>query len=272
MNAAGDDRWRRRKLAKNRRDDGIARLEPAAFEALVATYYRAQGYAVERVGHGGAHYDGGIDLKLRRGTEYIVVQCKRYNAEQVTHNVGHELIGVMCTQGATGAIVVNSGEFTDYARESALGDKRLVLVDGDEVRRWFPDLAVPLERAAPEWIPVNAGPSGRVRGAGKIGEGTKLALAIALLAAFVLWQWARPHRVPLAVPAVPAVPPTLLVRTEARPEQIASALPSGAKSEPQGSVKAEMTAKELAEWKRRNAESMRILQESTPEIELSPTQ
>lgn len=56
-----------------------------------------------------------------------MVQCKRDNASQVIHNVGHELIGVMCTEGATGAIVVNSGEYTRYVLDSVRGDRRLTL-------------------------------------------------------------------------------------------------------------------------------------------------
>jgi len=139
----------------------LAQLSPADFEAKVADHYRRQGYHVERVGHGGAHYDGGIDLKLRRGDEYIVVQCKRENAYQVTHNVGHELIGVMCTQGATGAILVNSGEFTEAARRSAQREPRLQLVDGDEVRRWLPELAA--AATEPVWEPIGAARGGQRR-------------------------------------------------------------------------------------------------------------
>src|SRR5690606_33439390 len=106
-------RWRNGLTRVTRRhDDALARLDPFEFESLIAEHYRRQGYDVERVGHAGTHFDGGIDLKLRRGDEYIVVQCKRETAYKVPHNVGHELIGVMCTQGATGAIVVSIGEFT----------------------------------------------------------------------------------------------------------------------------------------------------------------
>lgn len=262
------DGWQR---VVNPRDDKLARLDPGAFEALVATHYRELGYEVERIGHGGAHFDGGIDLKLRRGAEYIVVQCKRENVRQVTHNVGHELIGVMCTQGATSAIVVNAGEFTPYARESARGDRRLTLVDGDEVRRWFPDLAVPAPKPAPEWIPVGDGPSGRVAASRSGSEGIKLIGALLALAALALWQCSRPEpirHVPIkADRALPAVRAPSAVGARAA---IATHRGETAAAEAHVPVIHEPTAEQLAEWKRRNEESMEILRDSTPEIELTP--
>jgi hypothetical protein len=127
------------KRNRTRRDDALARVDPTRFEALIAEHYRTQGWSVEHVGadHAGTDHDGGIDLKLRRADEYLVVQCKRWNANQVTHNAVHELIGVMITQGATGAVVVTCGEFTRAALDAALREPRMQLVDGDTVRRWI---------------------------------------------------------------------------------------------------------------------------------------
>ncbi|MET0936711.1 MAG: restriction endonuclease, partial [Luteibacter sp.] len=109
------------------------------FERLIGEHYASRGYRVEHSGTGasGTHrkYDGGIDLKLFRGDEYIVVQCKRENVFQVTHNVVHELIGVMHTQGATGAIVVNAGEYSVAAKEAAAKFPQVELIDGLALRR-----------------------------------------------------------------------------------------------------------------------------------------
>ncbi len=259
-------RWHKgRRPVRNRRNDRLARLHPAAFEAQVAEHYRRQGYEVERVGHGGAHFDGGIDLKLRRGSEYIVVQCKRENAYQVTHNVGHELIGVMCTQGATGAIVVTSGEFTDAARSSAQREPRLTLVDGDEVRRWFPELAS--EACEPVWEPVAEGrgaPSHRSRRRRRNeGDGAKVAVAMTFLVALMLWQCSRPDaRISQshAPTRPPAQPPRALPAVQAAPP---AATPQPAPDTAEPSVSME-------EWERRNRESMEILRETTPEIDLAP--
>lgn len=102
----------------------------------MADYYRGHGWEVEHVGTGGtgSHFDGGIDLKLRRPSEYVVVQCKHWNAKQVPHNAVHELLGIMVSEGATGAILATSGEFTRYARESAAKGGHVQLIDGDALR------------------------------------------------------------------------------------------------------------------------------------------
>lgn len=254
----------------HRRKDKLAQLDPAAFETLIGQHYSQLGYSVERVGHGGCHFDGGIDLKLRRGDEYIVVQCKRENAYQVTHNVGHELLGVMCTQGATGAIVVNTGEFTDAARKSALGDGRLTLVDGNDVRRWFPELAAPSE--VRKWEAVALDDAIDRRRARRRGDvGLKFGSALAVLAGLLVWQCSRPD------PARYAGPRPVRVEPVARPLATPAMRPAPsandqgrAPAETQNGIVREPSAEELAEWKRRNAESMEILSESTPEIELAP--
>ncbi len=63
------------------------------WKALLADHYRGQGWQVEHVGTGGsgARFEGGIDLKLRRSNEYVLDQCKHWNARQMPHNAVHEL-------------------------------------------------------------------------------------------------------------------------------------------------------------------------------------
>lgn len=122
---------------RKRVDDWLSRLKPTAFETLLADYFRDKGYRVEHVGAQarGQRFDGGIDLKLHRDNDYIIVQCKNWKASQVTHNAMHELLGVMLTQRATGAVVVTSGEFSAHAITSAAEDRRMRLIDGVELRR-----------------------------------------------------------------------------------------------------------------------------------------
>src|SRR6478672_7836591 len=69
------------KLVKHRRDDALARTDWADVERLLAAYYRRAGYDVEHCGTGGSRqqFDGGVDLRLRRGEEVILVQCKHWN-------------------------------------------------------------------------------------------------------------------------------------------------------------------------------------------------
>lgn len=124
------------KPVARRRDDALARVGWDQLETLLASWYRSEGYQVEHVGTGAgtARFDGGIDLKLRRGEQFIVVQCKHWNAMKVPHNAVHELLGLMVNHGATGAILATSGEFTKAAIEAAQKLGHVQLIDGDELR------------------------------------------------------------------------------------------------------------------------------------------
>lgn len=124
------------KNVRTRRTDALTQVPWDQLESLLAVYYRGQGYAVDTCGTGasGARFDGGIDLKLRKDDSYILVQCKHWNAKQVPHNDVHQLIGVMVNEGATGAILVTSGEFTRAAIEAATKQGHVQLVDGDDLR------------------------------------------------------------------------------------------------------------------------------------------
>src|SRR5690606_22588820 len=126
------------KSVRNRRDDALSRIGWDRLESLLAEHYRQEGYQVEHVGTGGSgrrrRFDGGIDLKLRKDDAYVLVQSKHWNVYQVTHNAVHELLGLMVNEGATGAILVTSGEFTRAAIEAATRHGHVQLVDGDGLR------------------------------------------------------------------------------------------------------------------------------------------
>lgn len=132
---------------RHRHDDALSRVTWGAFEHMVAEHFRRLGYRVEHTGTGDGHRvtDGGIDLKLHREHELIVVQCKHWNSFQVPHNDVHQLIGVMHTVGATGAIVVTSGEFTTAAIEAAAKFRHIRLIDGKTIRATLGPVAEPLE-------------------------------------------------------------------------------------------------------------------------------
>lgn len=131
------------KNVRTRRTEALTHVGWERLESLLAVYYRGQGYAVDHCGTGatGAQFDGGIDLKLRKDDAYILVQCKHWNAKQVPHNDVHQLLGLMVNEGATGAILVTSGEFTRAAIEAAAKQGHVQLVDGKEngVRVTYPD-------------------------------------------------------------------------------------------------------------------------------------
>lgn len=150
------------KPVRHRWNDAIALMDPHEFERLIADHYRRQGFRVEHVGTGGSksRYDGGIDLKLYRDDEYIIVQCKRHTAMQVAHNDVHQFLGIMHTERATGAIFVNSGEYTSAALSKLQGIANFQMIDGHELRRMVNPLPEPSIRSDDpdaRWRPGHAG-------------------------------------------------------------------------------------------------------------------
>jgi len=119
------------------------------FERLVGEAFRMRGFAVTETG---GVADGGIDLKLRRGSESFLVQCKQWRATAVPVTVLRELYGVMTAEGAAGGFVVTCGRFTRDAQLFAQG-RNIELIDG-------PALAVMIEKAwkAPQTVPPHSKP------------------------------------------------------------------------------------------------------------------
>lgn len=253
------------KNVRNRRDDTLTRVGWDRLETMLADYYRAQGWSVDHVGTGSGRtrFDGGIDLKLRKDGEYVLVQCKHWNAKQVTHNAVHELLGIKVNENAAGAIVVTSGEFTQAAKEAATRLGHVQLIDGDALRAMLgPQLEgmasimpPPLPRASTHYRnrkrkpPADRGPLlvGALIGAALV------CYAVYRLLTFPFFS----HRIEVDLPQrvqpvaqspktarVPVEKPAISPTTEQSP-----VLEKG------------MTGAELEEWKRKNDESMRILEE-----------
>lgn len=155
------------KNAGHRYDDALSRIGWAELERLLATYYREVGWWVEHTGTGGAgaKFDGGVDLRIRRDAQVVLVQCKHWNAKQVPHNAVHELSGLMVNEGATGAILVSSGEFTPEAIEAAQKHGHVKLIDGETLRGMLGPLAEPEPPAGATPAPESesAKPPGSVR-------------------------------------------------------------------------------------------------------------
>lgn len=286
--------WKRYGLkpVRNRRDDALARIDPPGFERLMADYFRRQGYTVEHVGTGGrvSRYDGGIDLKLYRDGEYTVVQCKRENAYQVTHNVMHELLGVMLTERATKAIVINTGEFTNAAWQKAAHEPRVQLVDGNRLREMLasePGLAPKPEPIPPKmWggeLPANdlVLPPRRIvarrrKPATFKFEVELIKLVFCIVALIALWQCSR--RVSeLIRPSRSGVERTQEARQVApSPQTLATPTPTPMPAIPARSVVVETqtppavrpqpTPEELRREQRRTEEAMKVIEATTPEM------
>ena len=111
---------------------GVADLSWQEFELVIGEFYRRQGYAVTVCSGDGA--DGGIDLRLERGGDLVLVQCKHWKVYKVSAPAVRELFGVMVAENATRAILVTTGKFTRDARDFAEG-KALELIEGAELER-----------------------------------------------------------------------------------------------------------------------------------------
>jgi restriction system protein len=103
------------------------------FERLVCEAYRRRGYVAEVVGSESG--DGGIDVRLNRGSELALVQCKHWRSTQVGVAVVRELLGVVASEAATTGIVVTSGVFTKDAEEFAARNPQIALIDGEALAR-----------------------------------------------------------------------------------------------------------------------------------------
>lgn len=119
-------------VADDRSGETLRGMSWRDFERLTGEAFRLRGYEVTETGGGGA--DGGIDLKLRRGDEIFLVQCKHWKAYKVSVGIVRELYGAMAADGATGGFVVTSGVFTDQARAFTRG-RNVELIDGPALRR-----------------------------------------------------------------------------------------------------------------------------------------
>jgi len=111
----------------------LARLTWQDFEHLLAEHYRAQGYRVEH--HAPATslktLAAGVDLRLTRGNESVILQCKHWDALEVEVQEVNELLSVMLNEAATKGILVTRGRFSTEAINVQRRQPRLQLMDGD---------------------------------------------------------------------------------------------------------------------------------------------
>ena len=125
-------RRKKRLLDRQRNLDSIRDLHWRQFEELVAEAFRRDGYAViENVGVGA---DGGVDIRLRKGGESYLVQCKHWRKQRIGVATVREMFGVLVDESARGVFVVCSGTFTADAVRFAKG-KPIHLVNGDTLMK-----------------------------------------------------------------------------------------------------------------------------------------
>ncbi|OOG51540.1 restriction endonuclease [Rhodanobacter sp. C01] len=240
-------RSRRQLLDKQTGIDSLRQMNWRQFEQLTGEAFRRQGYAIEETGLGGA--DGGIDLILRRNGQITLVQCKQWQNRQVGVTVVREMYGLLMHHKAATVKIVALGDYTTDARRFAQG-KPIELIHGGELISTVRSLQTSKAQAAgPMDSPLALG-------------GSMLAslLVIGVLASGT--SVAPPNAIPSPAATRPAA-----VRLQAPMSRPAPATPS---AHPQATIymSDSQDAAQLREWKKQNAESMKILEKTTKEVPL----
>lgn len=257
---------------KTRWNDELAQVSWSQFEKLLAEYYAGRGYRVEHVGTGAtaSKFDGGIDLKLFKDGKYTVVQCKHWNVKQVPHNEVHQLIGIMVTEKADSGILVTSGEFTKAAHQAAAKHGVIELVDGNGLRSMLGSkistLTIMPNSSSKRRgkVPVNSVSASFIV---KVVLPVLIAIVMYIFIKSTLTSAAQDLQKNLSVKPKLHAESSILKPSKAEPEPELSKVKTIespiAEIAPAEKV---MTPDQLREWEKKNAESMKILEESTPDI------
>lgn len=244
-------RARRRKLLDSQTDiDSLREMSWRQFEQMAGEAFRRQGYVIEETGLGGA--DGGIDLVLRKNGQITLVQCKQWQNRQVGVKVVREMFGLLWHHGAAAVKIVALGDYTADAYRFAQG-KPIELIHGGAL------IAT-----------VHSVQSGKAHVTRPTDS--MLALITSMVASLLVIAALSPAAtipLPLAIPlpvtspvtSPPMARPTLAAAPRARATPLTTQQPVIYASDPQ-------TDAALREWKKRNAESMRILEKTTKEMPL----
>jgi len=244
-------RSRRRQLLDRQTSiDSLRQMSWRQFEQLAGEAFRRQGYAVEETGLGGA--DGGIDLILRKDGKTTLVQCKQWQNWQVGVKVVREMYGLLMHHQAAAVKIVALGDYTSEARRFAQG-KPIELIHGGELIATVQSLQ-----------------KNKVRTTSPMD--TPLALCGSIVASLLLiaalsssTTTAPPPADAANVVAAPAV-----IQAAYRPQPAYIPRPAVVPPHAQATIYASESQNdaELREWKKRNAESMKILEKTTKEMPL----
>jgi restriction system protein len=241
-------RGRRQLLDSQTGIDSLRHMSWRQFEQLTGEAFRHQGYAIEETGLGGA--DGGIDLILRKNGQTTLVQCKQWQNRQVGVKVVREMYGLLVHHQAAAVKIVALGDYTPDAHRFAQG-KPVELIHGSELIATVRSLQ-----------------SGNVRATHPLDTplafGGSVAASLLLIAGFspstASTSQARPIAAPTAAfqPTLGLEPPPIPHRSTAPAPRAQSVIYA---SDSQDDA-------ELRDWKKRNAESMKILEKTTKEMPL----
>lgn len=217
------------------------------FEQLTGEAFRRQGYIVEENGLVGA--DGGIDLILRKNGQTTLVQCKQWQNRQVGVTVVREMYGLLMHHQAAAVKIVALGNYTQDARRFAQG-KPIELIHGGELIATVRKLQTGKARVTgpmDSWLALGGSMLASLLLIGALSSGTATTppSVVSLPAA------AQAPAISLQAPEARRVAPTSLAHPQATIYMSDS-----------------QDAAQLREWKKQNAESMKILEKTTKEVPL----
>lgn len=128
-------RWRGSRALSRAAAGGTAAVSSTGhsdFELMVGAALRNAGYRVANQALPGP--DGGVDLVVERDRKRVLVQCKHWQTKPVGVGVIREIVGVVASRKADGAMVVTSGRFTDEAKAFA-ARTGVDLIDGERLQK-----------------------------------------------------------------------------------------------------------------------------------------
>jgi restriction system protein len=237
-------RSRRQLLDTQTGIESLRQMSWRQFELLAGEAFRRQGYAVEETGLGGA--DGGIDLILRKNGQTTLVQCKQWKNKQVGVTVVREMYGLLMHHKAAAVKIVALGDYTPDARRFAQG-KPIELIAGGEL--------ITTVRSLRNTKARTTGPMD-----------TRLALSGSMVASLLVIG---------ALSAATSTPPAPVTSTPVASRSAAQQISALTRSTTVASplrphatiyMSDSQDAAQLREWKKRNAESMKILEKTTKEL------
>ena len=240
-------RARRRKLLDDQTGvDTLRQISWRRFEQLAGEAFRRQGYTVEETGLGGA--DGGIDLILRRAGQTTLVQCKQWKGRQVGVKVVREMYGLLVHHQAAAVKIVALGDYTSEARHFAKG-KPIELIHGAQLIATVRTLQSARTRST---RPMDS----------PLALTGSMVASLLLIGAFSASTGRQP-------------PGTRSATVQARrafspwPGQARDVTrPAAPKPRAVIHVSNPRNDGDLREWKKRNAEAMKILEKTTKEVPL----
>ncbi len=103
------------------------------FEILIAALYESMGYTTRMTKRS---HDGGIDIYAKRKnsgrSENLLIQCKRHKKNLGVKAVD-EVLGMLTRNKASKGVLINSSNFSVYAKNREVENPRIELVNGKEL-------------------------------------------------------------------------------------------------------------------------------------------